>query len=262
MSGSGLFRRFGIVCLIATAAIAATSGLVLYQVLHRLVVEEAQLDAVRISQALRDCELKQYVSRCFRLNEAMSVSDEELSDLDREIRTFLAPFNIVKMKVFNRDKRIIFSTDPTIIGRLDADNENLAAALKGSAAISHHGTKDAVWDLADEQRVDVEIVETYVPVRDPAGKVVGSVEIYKDVTNEVAKVRATLLHAVAWLSIAVLAAFGVLLPIMRRAGRKIDAGNTALRSSEARYRSLAKALRDALDEFTQLINRAKDSPGQ
>lgn len=57
------------------------------------------------------------------------IAQEDSEELDRQMRGFLAPFDIVKIKIFNRDARIIYSTDSMIIGESDKSNTNLAKAL-------------------------------------------------------------------------------------------------------------------------------------
>ena len=222
-----LFRYFKITSLAAIVVILIVAVIGLRSIFLGLVLYEAEKDATRISLAITEYEM----NRFFRLNhdneDSLFISDEELPKLDRELRSFLAPFDIVKIKVFNPETRIIYSTDRKIIGRLDPDNEKLSTALSGSP-ISKYETKDTVWDLDDEQRTDVEIVETYIPVRSPNGKIIGSFEIYKDVTPVLQMADKTLVRAGAVLTATVLIVFGVLMFVIQRAAHEINTRTTDL----------------------------------
>jgi len=216
-----LFRYFQITSLAAIVVILIVAVMGLRSIFLDLVLYEAENDAARVSLAITEYEM----NRFFRLNhdneDSLFISDEELPKLDRELRSFLAPFDIVKIKVFNPETRIIYSTDSTIIGRLDPDNEKLSTALSGSP-ISKYETKDTVWDLDDEQRTDVEIVETYIPIRSSNGKIIGSFEVYKDVTPALQMADRTLVRAGAVLTATVLIVFGILMFVIQRAAHVIN----------------------------------------
>ena len=222
-----LFRYFMMISLAAAVTILVVAVLGQRSIFQGLVTTEAERDAVRVSELLRDCYAQQFVrNRALRPHNT-ETSPEEIGRLDEEMRTFLAPFNIVKIKVFDTKTRIIYSTDHAIIGIEDKDNAKLTAALGGSV-ISKYEKKDHVWDLAEEQRSDVGIVETYVPVYETDGTVIGSFEIYKDVTPDLALADRTLVYAAVVLFSAISTVFTVLGLLMRRAAKIINAGTDAL----------------------------------
>lgn len=156
-----------------------------------------------------------------------TLPSEELQPFDARIRSWLAPLNVVKVKVFAKNTQIVFSTDPSIIGAIDEDNASLLTALNGgiSSAIQ---TRDAFLDMADETRLGVDVVETYVPIRSSKGRVVGAMEVYLDVTTfrqhtEVA------ISSHLWVSFVLLpVVFGVLLLLMWRSTRALNAKQAEL----------------------------------
>ena len=52
----------------------------------------------------------------------IAVASDELGALDSRMRAFLAPFGIVKIKVYDSGMAIVYSTDAAIVGRVDASN--------------------------------------------------------------------------------------------------------------------------------------------
>jgi signal transduction histidine kinase len=249
-SGSREFRYFQISSLAAIIVILIVAVFGLRFIFRYLVIYEAEKDAERISNALRDFEMQGFIKANDKGEESLIIADEDKDELDRRMRVFLASFDIVKIKVFDSETRIVYSTDREIIGRLDPENANLATALSGSS-VSKHECKDTVWDLADEERKDVEIVETYVPIRGREGRILGSFEIYKDVTYDLAKANGTLVRAGAVLSVTVLSVFTMLSFVIRRANRAIH-----LRTAEvaAANKELLKQIEERKRLETELLS--------
>jgi diguanylate cyclase (GGDEF)-like protein len=139
----------------------------------------AEGDAIRVGTIMVD---QQYHYLYSDGEESLSVSAEDIDLLDRYFRDFLHPFAIVKIKVFALDGTIIYSTDKNIIGMKVVDNPRLERALTGEVD-SHQETKEKVIDLAEEQLMDVDVVETYLPVFNKGGAIAGCFELYVDITR-------------------------------------------------------------------------------
>lgn len=216
------FRHVLLITVVAAVPIVLSAGLGLRFIFLDIALREAEKDALRVSSALRDGELRQFIQWSPDQSEGLSIRQEDFSELDRRMRSFLASFDIVKIKVFNTNMQIIYSTDLKIIGKFDKDNARLAAALNGTPN-SKYEKKGKVMDLADEDRFDVELVETYVPVRGSDNKIIGSFEIYKDVTSDLAMSQKTLIWATAVLLVVVLGVLAVLVATARLAGTPEDA---------------------------------------
>ncbi|MBW8041369.1 MAG: GHKL domain-containing protein [Planctomycetes bacterium] len=255
--GLRLLRHFRFASLPAIVLILVVASLGLRSIIRHLVIYEAERDAFRISRALRDGEMRRFIRANRGDKQLLSVSQEELSELDRKMRVFLASFDIVKIKVFNTNTEIIYSTDSKIIGKLNPDNPKLAKALSGSP-VSKYETKKHVWDLTYEEHSEVGIVETYVPIRGPDGSVIGSFEVYKDVTSDLAVVDRTLIRAGAVLSVTVLSVFAALMFVIRRATRTINAGIAALQQGKEKYRLLNIELEAAVRKLTFSNRELKD----
>ncbi len=177
--------------------VASTSGF--YTVYSRHIVATAEHDAVQLSNALLDEHKDLMLAVDKDGMSSLSIDNRSIPHLDSHLRKFLRPFSILKIKIYSDGKKIIYSTDRKIIGKIDLHNKRLARALAGQND-SLLEKKEQVLDLADEQRFDVDVVETYVPIRDKSSKVIGSFEIYVDVT----KYRSELLQVVVTSSVILL----------------------------------------------------------
>lgn len=139
----------------------------------------AEGDAIRVGTVMVD---QQYHYLYSDGEESLSVAAKNIDLLDDYVRDFLHPFAIVKIKVFALDGTVVYSTDKNIIGMKDVDNPRLERALTGEVD-SHLETKEKVTDLAEEQLMDVDVVETYLPVYNKGGIIAGSFELYVDITR-------------------------------------------------------------------------------
>ncbi len=225
--GFRLFRHFYLVSVAGIVAILVVASLGLRFIVRHIVLYEAERQAIRISATLHNAEMHSFIQLDHDKDQTLSITQEEIPEFDRHMRVCLAPFDIVKIKIFNTDKRIIYSTDSEIIGRLDTDNARLATALGGSLS-SEYGSGDHIWDLDSEERKDVDIVETYVPLRGPDGNVVGSFEVYKNVTHDLAMADRILFRAAAVLTVTVLSVFGALMFVICRANQTITSSTANL----------------------------------
>jgi PAS domain S-box-containing protein len=250
------FQLFGYYIVMSVGAAATILLLVVFGLRSALrdnAIKTAEHTAGHITDALRDLEAEALIGTGADGQRGLAIEPEAIPDLDRRMRSFLAPFNIVKIKVFDRQTRIIYSTDQKIIGELNPDNAKLRAALSG-IAVSKLESKDRVWDLAEEQRFDVEVVETYAPVFGADGRILGAFEIHKDVREHLEEAHATLVRSVAILGVVLLAVFSALAALMHRASRIIQSHTQALEESRQRALGMmeeAQQARQAIHESEQ-----------
>ena len=215
-----LFRWFYMISVAAIMVILVVACIGLRGIFRGFVLREAERDAERLSYALRDCEVKEFISIDNTKEQSLSIPAEEISKLDHEMQVFLAPFGVVKIKIFDAETRIIYSTDSKIIGKLNPDNTKLAKALSGTI-VSKYETKEHVWDLEDEKHYEVGIVETYVPIYSRGGGIVGSFEIYKNVTEDLIIADRISIHAGSILFVTVVTVFTVLMFVIYCASKAI-----------------------------------------
>lgn len=205
-------------------------------------IREAEHDAIGISKVIFEHQHNMFLAFDSEGNKTLKVSPEQFSDLDNNMLYYLAPLNIVKIKIFSKDRKIIYSTDHSIIGQTDINNIKLERALKGEV-VSRWKKKEDLWDIEGKQKSDRDIVEAYIPVKDENNEILGSFEIYLDISRYRENVKNALKLSMAILTITLLLAFGFLFLIMRRGTKQLDKNQAQLRR-HASY-----------DQLTNLPNR-------
>jgi diguanylate cyclase (GGDEF)-like protein len=161
-----LVGRFTAMGLLVVAALGLAVGLVLKQQIERRGMQRAVDHAEFMSQIgiqphLRGGDLR------------YPISLERLDDLDDRVGTrFFADGDIVRVKLFNRDGRLVYSDDRTVIGSWAIKRGNVYRALKGEIVRKFdHGTK--------HNGSGEKVLEVYVPVRLAAGNApAGVLEVY------------------------------------------------------------------------------------
>ena len=222
-----LLRLFVSIALVSIFVITSLAGYAFYQVMQHHVVASAEEDAIQVSSALLAQERDRVTALQGDGSLKVAVGAENLQELDRQLRRFLSPFDIVKIKIFSADNRIVYSTEAQLIGQVDSGNVRLARALAG-AADSKLERKEEVRDLAQERKFDVDVVETYIPIRDN-GEVIGSFEVYIDVTKYRKQSRKATLLSVGILGGILVIVFGISFFLVRRGTRDIKEIQEALR---------------------------------
>ncbi len=256
------FRKFYLFSTVSILVILLVAALGLRHVLQNLVILEAEVDAVRVSRATRDHEMRRHIRRQYSMNEPfLTIPASELQDVDRHMRVFIAPFDIVKIKIFNAEPRVIYSTDPNTTGRLDPNNISLLSALAGNTS-SKYEHKDEVWDLNDEERIDVEIVETYIPISGMDGKIIGSFEIYRDITRNLAMVDRIFVRSWGMLAATVLVIFTVLLFVIRRAVQMIRLSSVSVATANEQLLQEVEDRKHLEKELLGIVERERQRTGQ
>ncbi|MFQ5903858.1 MAG: hypothetical protein ACE5JO_09215, partial [Candidatus Binatia bacterium] len=82
---------------------------------------------------------------------------------------------IFRIKVFNREPKIIWSNLKAIIGQDASTNQEAMDALNGTIILKFKSLKP---EQASERQFQ-EFTETYIPIRDANGNIAGVIEVYQ-----------------------------------------------------------------------------------
>ena len=162
-------------------------------------------------------------------------------------QTVMMP-EIIRIKIYDANMRVIWSDEQRLIGRRFEDNPQLAAAIAGETTVNlkHTTGGENVYE-----RPRPELVEVYVPVVFGGDKaVVGVVETYKEPVRVLANIRRAQVTVITTSAGAAAVLFLSLFWIVRRAAHRIDAQHQSL---EQHGRELAAANDELRSLQTQLV---------
>lgn len=223
-----LSRWFGGLSLLLVAVVTGLSASLLgWFVTQRMLAQEGRLthDFVH-SLILVETPLQQFLAAPGPLPAAVEASFEHIARIP----------DVLRANVYDRERRVIWSSDPTLIGRRFGPNEELDEALRGEVVVEKVDGQAQAGMKAEHVALDAPdalFVEIYVPVRDAAGReVLGAVEFYKHpraLTALLAEMRRyMLLGALGFTTLLFLALFG----LVRRADRIMRAQERRLVDNE------------------------------
>ncbi len=171
-----LSRWFAITALASIAALAAVIGLLLNNfVAERMLAQEAELTQEFVNSLLLvETPLVAFVADPSQRGAAeMSESFDHLSRMP----------DVLRANLYDRQQKLLWSSDPSMIGRQFDRNPELERALAGQAVAERAAHAHEGEGKAEHQALPgryAMFVEIYVPVRDVAtGQVVGAIEFYK-----------------------------------------------------------------------------------
>lgn len=172
------FRRFFIMSVAASVVLILLSSYASYKLYERYVIRLAESNAINLASAIVDARRTALI----RILDNPLQEHVSQTNLDSDLRAFVKPYSIVKIKMFSLSGVIVYSTDISLLGHDSTGNKHLEIALAGGES-STIQTKDQIDDLTDETRFDVDVVESYVPMFGVDNKVIGVFEIYQDMTR-------------------------------------------------------------------------------
>lgn len=242
-----LLRWFSIVSFIAIFIISVAFAMILS---HFLKQEILQRDAILTSQFVqsiaetqaRQAHLGSHLTLGQLLDERIDLAklgvDPRKAE-DARVQFYdhlrLLP-DVLLATIFARDRTILWSTNPALIGKIDKGNDQLEDAFDAHVMVSTE--YDADEDRTKEEQRFVHephkfFVEDYMPLIGPDGKVVAVVEVYKEPSDLEQTIRRG--NILVWSSSAIgtiliyLALFG----IIRRADTLLNEQRRRLVEAEA-----------------------------
>ena len=121
-----------------------------------------------------------------------------------QITVLIEGLNIAKFNIFNLDGDIVWSSDPATIGINKRESEYFLTAQAGGGSSKLERAHPIIAIGGDELVIDV--VETYVPLRETdTGPILGVMEVYRDVTEDVAIQITETKWVILWLTSSVVA---------------------------------------------------------
>ena len=169
LSRLSLVQKFGLLSLAAFAVL----GLALAYTLRGQVRAQATTSAARAAELVARLGIQPHL-RPEDLRDGMSGA--RVAALDRLLKGGRLGEQVVRLKIWSRDARVVYSDDPELIGRIYPASKDLHEALEGEVAAEVSGLEEAE-DATERGRGP--LLEVYVPLRfSPSDSPEGAFELY------------------------------------------------------------------------------------
>ena len=186
--------------------------------------------------------------RAHTLTPAALADQLENIQLRKQIYELTRTLNIVKIRIYTTDGRVVFSNWDNEIGAILPDDGALQSVLAGApqSTLSFQPRFEAI----DGRVRDRSIVRTLLAIDHPvSGARQGVMEIHTDVSNEIIALREDQLRLGGVLGLGMLALFVFLMLAVKHAERTMQAQQKALADSESRARMLARVVEQSRDSI-------------
>ncbi len=219
-SHMSLARRFSLLSFFlifgAMFTVGAWTG---YQIKTGVIHRTADLTALYV-----DSLVSHHLQEAMRPGAPDPTHAQEVTDLleDSPLGRSLAAY-----KIWSPDGRVIYSSEPAIVGRQYTIEGGLAKALSGSVRAEISDLKQPE-EIYESQRWS-QLIETYAPLSSPeTGEIIGAIELYQTTDTLFAQIRAAQIRS--WLGLGASAAviFLLLARLIFRASSTISAQQSEL----------------------------------
>ena len=167
------------------------------------------------------------------------LADERMPEVDAAIRRAMLGLPLRRLYCFSLERRITYATVPGRVGVQAKSNALLDSALAGHV-VSEVVERKHELDLGGyEERP---LLETYVPVRDRHGSVIGVVEVYQDASKLTKDVAAQIRNLALVSVVAVVIVIGVLSVVFVSGDGQIRTRTQALAEANRKLFKLTESL--------------------
>jgi two-component system, NtrC family, sensor histidine kinase HydH len=223
-----LQRWFAIVSLAAITAISAIAAALLsWFMTERLLLQEAVLTKEFVQSLVRvEQSLQTYLA-----DPAAGLS----AHTEEAFRHIAAMPNVSRANVYGLQRRVIWSSDSSLMGRDFGPNPELDKALRGDVVVDFASDErhEHVKQEHEGRSLEDAFVEIYVPVRDLGERrVLGVIEFYKNPRSLLGSIRQLRIYVGIGAGLSGVLLFFALFGLVRRAAQLIEAQQKQLVEKE------------------------------
>ncbi|MBL3589221.1 MAG: hypothetical protein JMN24_05435 [gamma proteobacterium endosymbiont of Lamellibrachia anaximandri] len=183
--------------------------------------EQGNSTLTRAAVSFFSDELNAFIEQAEQNGEEGAAAQMVPYHLRRHIHDLLRETSVVRVKIYDWSGRVIYSTKPEQIGRMQEGNLGFAAAISGNETtrILYRDT----FNLFDEETAEDNLVQTYVPIHTPdKSSIIGVFEIYADINDQIKDAGASVAGLIIGVVVVMVILFGILLFNIKRAERIVE----------------------------------------
>ena len=246
-----LSRYFSAVSVVGIGIVIAVMFALSNQAMKDTLIRQESDQNLALGRTMLNSLWPQYVSlaaRAHKLSPADLVDQIENVQLRQEIYRLTHKLNVVKIRIYSTRGQILFSNWDTEIGRIQNNDKAIDRALGGSndSELAFAPKFEAI----DGTVRDRHIVTTFMPIDHPqTGERQGVLEMYTDVSGELAAARGEQIRIAGVLAFCMFALYVFLMLAVRRAEKIMSEQQRALAESERRARMFERVVGQSRDSI-------------
>ena len=215
-----LQRYFSLTSLVAFAVVSIALGYFYSYSATENLLYSAEKNNITVTQLFANSLWPAYadfVGETIGLDREALLAQPEIGQLYAAVEEQTQGTGVLKIKIYNMDGLVVFSTEENQIGDEKGDNLGFLAASRGEIAseLSHRDTFSAF----EKEIVDLDVYSSYIPIRRNVGDIEGVFEVYSDLTPLLANIAQTRTNVMAGVAALLGGLYAVLFVIVRHADK-------------------------------------------
>lgn len=241
-----LLQRFSILSLLSLTLVSVALGWIITYNLEQDLLLRAKLLTAQV--------VAEEAGKEFDMDELVTPKTTDYDTFAKKLQHLTFGPNIIRIKIWNKDRVVVWSDDRRLVGQRFLDNDDLTEALEGKIASELSSLEKSEQKF---ERPYKKLLELYVPIKLPDGKVHAVFEIYQNLDPLFADIYRQ--KRIIWFSTTVSFSFLflVLFGIVRKASAKITEQIKIISESGEQLREYADNLEQKVAERTGELEEAK-----
>jgi uncharacterized membrane protein len=249
-----LARRFGVISFIAIILIAIVILFLFRYETTRIIQDSTKQSneslTIATEYALND-HFVMYLN-LMKLNKKKPGEMPLEPMLERALQRMIRDTNVDRIKLYDRSGKVAYSSRADAYNDDDEDNDGFISALSGTprTVLNYRDS----FSIFNSNERDVNLVQTYVPIRSNANSpVMGVMEIYYDISDYVSHAMRVITIVMSVTMLLMLFLYTFLLMHIKRSERIIEAQNRITREKKAMLEFLTAKMINAQEDEKKRI---------
>lgn len=182
-----LLNLFNALLLGSFLTVLAVAGTALFWIYSTSMLHNAEITAVSVGKAILSAQMDNLLTENPDGSLRLAIAPENMKQTDTQMQRYLRFFNMYRIVIFDAQRRIIYSTQPEIIGHGETGNANLDTVLAHGKPYSEI-VRQAPGDQKGGPPGVALFVESYMPILDARQRALGAFEVYVNISGTQAEI--------------------------------------------------------------------------
>lgn len=245
-------RYFAIFGLLAISIATVFLGVLYRSQAEQVVIRTSEHDNILLARSFSNTLLPQYHDLLHTLSQMRTdkmLARDELRRLDKDVREAVKGISVLKVKIYDQSGRTLYSSVSAEIGSNEPTNYPGTSAIRANKPISVLSFRGGFVAFDQESVTDRYVLSSYLPISpQPGGSPDTVLEIYTDVTEQIAAIESSQSRIVVLSSAILFGLFLLLYAVVHRSEQLRERQHRQEREATAASHRLGRIVDESSNE--------------